>query len=125
MKQLIISIVLLCLVIVLVVWNSLYLTHVCDEMLAMARALPENRETFDTLSPDQVEKIRNRFEDVHFSMNLSVPIHHSQVAMITILDTLSYVKVKNYDEYIAAKNRMIDALKVLLEYEIPHLTNLL
>ena len=125
MKQIIVAFALIGVVAVLMIWNGFYLTAVCGELLDMCNKLPENKQEFENLSPQQAEDILEKFKGNTVYMNLSLPFPEIREADRAITDVISYIRTRNYDEYIAARARSILTLEILRGYEVPNIEHLL
>lgn len=125
MKHLLVACLLIAAVATLVTLNSIHLKDIFDELITLTEALPDDHGDFDTLSPVLAEHILDKFIASYFSMNLSLPFPEVRETEKTITDMISHIRTGNYEEYLAAKARALLALRILRDYEIPHITNIL
>ena len=125
MKQVIFAFILITAVCGFIIWHGFHLTDVCGELVDMAKKLPQTKQEFEKIPVQDAEKILELFNKNALTINLSVPFPDIREAELAITDMITYIRTRNFEEYMAARARAILNLETLQDYELPNIHHLL
>lgn len=128
MKRLYVSLVLIALLVVLCCVHTIHLSRFTDQLTGLLTQAQERVEHEDWDSAIQLTK-KARDQWVGHEGYLHITLHHTDIdaVLVSFDETLAFLRGNEHQpaEYAAANARLITQLGLLIEAELPTITNLL